>query len=262
METKTYAHEVKSIEDRTVTGIAAVFGNVDLGSDRIHLGAFRKTIKENLQRVRHLWMHDPYNPPTAAIKHIKEIKADELPASLLAQFPDATGGLEVARDYLPTQRGEEILQGIRAGAINEMSFGFDVVKYDVEEIAFDDGSKRRVRNLRELRLYDTSDVTWGMNPATMASKAAPILEAYKDQLPAADYELYLQLVNLTDSAFTPDMIKAGRVLSARNLERLKSALDVLAEILLAAEPPSDDEDEKALTAMLQARLQLAKRYHI
>ena len=30
MEEKSFASAVKSIEDRTVTGIAAVFGNIDL----------------------------------------------------------------------------------------------------------------------------------------------------------------------------------------------------------------------------------------
>jgi hypothetical protein len=65
--------------------------------------------------------------------------------------------------------------GIKSGAINEMSFGYDPTKFDFEEI--DDqksGRKRLVRNLRELRLWDTSDVNWGMNPATMANVKSAI----------------------------------------------------------------------------------------
>jgi hypothetical protein len=73
----------------------------------------------------------------------------------------------VTRKYLDTDRGNEILEGIKAGAINEMSFGFNPIKYDFEDV---DGML--VRNLKEVRLWDTSDVNWGANPATVASKAA------------------------------------------------------------------------------------------
>jgi hypothetical protein len=43
------------------------------------------------------------------------------------------------------------------------------------------------------------------------------------------------------------------VLSARNLERLKTALDTLTEILLTAEP-QEDEDEKARLIALTEQL--------
>lgn len=56
--------------------------------------------------------------------------------------------------------------------------------------------------------------------------------------------------------------KAGRVLSARNLERLRGAMEVLSEILLAAEPV-EDEDEKAyllsLTEQVRSRIAIAER---
>ncbi|EKE07886.1 MAG: hypothetical protein ACD_17C00479G0001, partial [uncultured bacterium] len=156
MEFKSVPSFVKLVEDRTVTGLTAIMGNVDDGGDRIHSGAFRKTLQENAKRVKHLWQHDASQPPIAVIKSIEEVGLSDLPLDLIQKFPAATGGLQVAREYLPTPRGEEVLRGIVGGAISEMSFGYDPVKFDFEE--FSPGVL--VRNLRELRLWDTSDVNW------------------------------------------------------------------------------------------------------
>ena len=170
-EYKTFAIDNKAIEGREVPGIAAVFGNVDSSGDRIFKGAFSKTLKEGASRVKHLWMHNPYEPPTAVIRDLREIGKRELPEAIKESYPDATGGLFVVREYLDTPRGNEVFEGIKAGAITEMSFGYDSVKFDFENLETDEG-KMQVRNLREVRLWDTSDVIWGMNQATMAVKMA------------------------------------------------------------------------------------------
>lgn len=160
------------IDGRTVKGLSAIIGNIDSGQDRIFPRAFSKTLKENGRRVKHLWMHEWLQPPTAAIKELKEVRRQDLPEQLQDQYPDAKGGLLVVRKYLETDRGEEILQGLKEGAINEMSFGYDPVKFDFEELE-EEGVM--VRNLREVRLWDTSDVTWGMNSLTEAVVKSPFL---------------------------------------------------------------------------------------
>lgn len=240
MEYKATSTFIKDISDRTVTGVASVFGNVDSYGDIVQRGAFKKTLSENAPRIRHLWMHDPAQPPTAAIRGLQEVGKDALPDEVLQRFPDATGGLEVVREYLRTPRGDEILEGIRAGAINEMSFAYDVIKSKFAEVADADGIKRQVRLLSEVRLYETSDVLWGANAATVASKSH-------------EYRLaqLSELLTQTDA----DM-KAGRVLSAANLTRLKEALDTLTRILLAAEPPDDDAKARAVALTEQVRLKL------
>lgn len=182
MEYKSVFSEVKQVEGRVVTGIAAVTGNVDDGFDRIWKGAFKKSIAERLGRVRHLWQHDMHNPPIATIEEMKEVGVRELPEAVREKYPEATGGLLVKREYLDTPRGNEVLAGIASGAINEMSFAYDPVKFDFETLTPDPSPSKGeggvlVRNLRELRLWDTSDVNWGMNPATVASKMAM---AFKD----------------------------------------------------------------------------------
>jgi HK97 family phage prohead protease len=257
MEYKVLLAQPKAIEGRSVTGLAAVTGNVDGGGDRIIKNAFKKTIRENGKRVKHLWMHDPWQPPTAVVKELVEVGVDDLPDSLKSEHPEATGGLQVVREYLDTPRGNEILTGIKSGAISEMSFGYDPVKFDFEEIKDGDAKGMMVRNLREIRLWDVSDVTWGMNELTVAAKRAlaPFLPAYHDRMPDEQYGLLETLVTTVQSALDADALKAGRVLSARNLERLKTALDTLSEILLAAEPEEDDDEKRllALTEQLKRR---------
>lgn len=177
MEQKLCPIFTKTIEDRTVTGFAAVMGNIDSGGDRITNGAFKKTLLENASRVKHLWMHEGWRAPIAVIKELREVDTSDIPAQTLANYPDVTGALLVKREYLDTDRGNEILAGIKAGAIDNMSIGYDPVKFDFETLEVIAG-KVQVRNLRELRLWDTSDVNWGMNDATLAVKA---VIPYKDE---------------------------------------------------------------------------------
>lgn len=245
MEYKANLSFIKGIDDRTVTGIASVFGNVDSYGDIVQRGAFKKTIAENARRIRHLWMHDPFQPPTAVIRSLQEVGKNGLPESVIAEFPDATGGLEVAREYLKTPRGDEILEGIRSGGINEMSFAYDVVKSRFDEVRNAAGDNLQVRMLSEVRLYETSDVLWGANAATVASKSG-------------EYRLW-QIEQAAAEMLAAS--KAGRVLSASNLGRLKEALAVLSEILLAAEPPDDDAKARvaALTEQINLRLAIAER---
>lgn len=241
MEYKALPSFVKAIDGRTVTGIASVFGNIDSYGDIVFKGAFKKTIEENGSRVKHLWMHDVWMPPTAKIIELSEVGRGELPDVVKEKFPQAKGGLQVVREYLDTPRGNEILAGIQAGAINEMSFGYDALKWDIEELK--EGEQRYiVRNLREVRLWDTSDVTFGANEATVASKSA------------IDTELQFAVKRIKSLLDT----KAGRVLSASNLEKLKNALAVLSEILLSAEPSEDDESLKSLTEQVLQKLAQAE----
>ena len=172
MEYKAFQTKIIDIKnDRTVAGISAVMGVVDAGMDLLWKGAFSKTIAERSDRFRHLWQHDTQNPPIASIKEIREVGKGDLPKDLKEKYPSAKGGLLVKREYLDTPRGNEVLAGIKSEppAITEMSFGYDPVKFDYEELKDGDLKGMLIRNLREVRLWDTSDVNWGMNEATVAN---------------------------------------------------------------------------------------------
>jgi uncharacterized protein len=231
VEYKALPQYVDSIIDRTVSGFASVMGNIDSGDDIVHPGSFRKSIAERVKRIRHLWQHRTDQPPIAVIKSIREVGREHLPADLIRDFPEATGALLVEREYLDTPRADEVLKGIKSGAINEMSFGFEIVKKDFAKVG-----DRMVRNLRELALWESSDVLWGMNSATRAAKSTEVADRW------ASYFLD-QIALSKDELLSLFDFKAGRMISSRNLERLKAALSAIQEIVNAAEPPMAEEEE-------------------
>lgn len=157
----------QSINGRTVDGIAAVMGNIDDIGDITHKGAFKKTIQEQKGRVMFTFNHEIMDLPRARIDELKEISRDELPYQVKSQWPEATGGLFVKRTYLDTPRGDEAFIGVTQGAINEMSYGYHKVKADFGRV-----EGKSVRNLREVRLIDICDTTFGVNPATVSRKSA------------------------------------------------------------------------------------------
>jgi HK97 family phage prohead protease len=156
----------QSIQDRVVKQIFAVMGNPDEGGDIIHTGAFVKTLAERLDDVQVLWQHDGGAPPIGVPIMLKEIGRTELPRELLAKYPQATGALFGAVEYLDSPRGNEVLTGIQKKAIKKNSIGFRAIKADFETVG-----EETIRHLREVQLFDVSPVNWSMNPATMNLKA-------------------------------------------------------------------------------------------
>jgi HK97 family phage prohead protease len=215
---------------RTRAGVCAVFGNVDDWGDRIVPGAFAKTISEGATRARHLWNHSYQHPPIASIKELKELSRDELPTEVIAKAPNAQGGLLVKREYYDTELSNWVLKAIDAGDINEMSFAYDVVRSATvtEPIDGDPEKTREIRELVELKLYDTSDVLWGMNFATVAAGAKGLA------LPLGS--LASQLVLLKEE------MKAGRRNSDSD-QKLISLIHETAVSLGAVCNPGDEESD-------------------
>lgn len=232
MERKAQAQHIKAINDRTVTGIFAVHGNVDGGNDRSHPGSFAETTIKGRDRTRFLWMHNSHDPPIAVIDAVQEIDKAGLPPAVFGHAPDATGGVEVTRTYLDTPRGNEVLAGIRAGAIDEMSYAYDLTRWEMTQ---PDGDDWPIREIYGVRLWDISDVTWGMNPATVGVK-----DGLLAGLPFADQ---YATVRAAVAAFAERMTdlsalrsKDGRALSTTNTERvlaLRTDLDQLAATIAA-----------------------------
>lgn len=218
MEYKAIPQFTKRIDDRTVTGIFAVHGNIDEGNDRGFPGLFTDPTVNGRMRARFLWQHNSAEPPIAVIKSIRDVTRDELPSSVLSYAPDATGGTEVVREYLDTPRGNEVLEGLRKDAIEEMSYAYDLKKYDFEEIE----GRGTIRNIYKAALYDISDVNWGMNPATSAAKSMT-LAAHSDAVLAAVKEYTDRLQDLAALR-----AKEGRVLSGENRKRIETALEAMA----------------------------------
>lgn len=216
---------------RIRVGIAALHGVVDSWGDRSHPGAFAKTLTEKKHRIRFLWNHDSRTPPIATIVDVKEIGAAELPGDLRDKYPTATGGLEVTREYYTNDLASWVLEAVDKGDVNEMSYAYDVVKSDPTDEEIESSGSRRVRELRELKLYDLSDVNWGMNEATLASVKGFNLEA----LPLGT--LYQSLLIHTEE------FKQGRRNSASD-ETLINQIHALT-LDLGAKCQTGDESEKS-----------------
>lgn len=127
------------LEERTFEGYASTFGNIDQAGDIIMPGAFTKTIQERFPTgsIKILWQHyDPLGMPV-------EIREDEK-------------GLYVKGKISKTRLGDEALELMRDGVVNQMSIGFTIVKAD-----YDEETGNRI--IREVKLWEFSPVTFPAN---------------------------------------------------------------------------------------------------
>ena len=169
-ETKRFpAFQLKIDESLgVVEHIIAVVGNVDHGYDRIHNGAFAKTILERGGKVKVLDNHRSDSVMAAIGKslELREIGRNQLPPELLAEFPDATGALVAKTQFLmSTEEGRGAFIRIRDGAVDEYSIGYEPIK-GATEFTQREGLPP-VREMKEIKLYEYSPVLFGMNSATM-----------------------------------------------------------------------------------------------
>jgi hypothetical protein len=155
-------------DDGSFEGSLAVYSNVDLGGDSILPGAFTKTLKDRGNEVPLLWQHNPDEP-------IGTLTLSDGPDALhvkgqLTLDTDANGNYVV-----PTAIKAYVL--IKAKVIKGLSIGFDTIKDSVEN---------GVRQLKELRLWEGSIVTFPMNEAAgitavkRRGKGVQILETKDD----------------------------------------------------------------------------------
>jgi uncharacterized protein len=143
VERNSFSLKIKSVApDGTFTGLGAVYGNVDLGGDKIMPGAFARTLAAG-KTIPLLWQHNASDPIGTA------------------KLLDTAQGLQVEGQLLlsdPT--AQKAYSFLKAGIIKGLSIGYETVKS-----AFVDD----VRELTELKLWELSVVTFPMNEAAMVS---------------------------------------------------------------------------------------------
>jgi hypothetical protein len=164
-----------------VEAIVAVMGNVDLGGDIIHPGAFVKTIKERGHRVRVLDQHqrDSVLRVLGRPIELREVSRSELPYTTQQAYPDATGGLYAKIQFtMGTPEGKGAFERVLDGALGEWSIGYVPLDSDKTFHKSRDGSTRTVRNLRTIALQEISIVIDGMNQATSTMSAKSAEEKY------------------------------------------------------------------------------------
>jgi HK97 family phage prohead protease len=158
----TVAHDGTAI-----VGRAIVFGTLseDLGGFRefIESSAVDRTFAEQID-VRALVDHDP-------AKIIGRVKAGTL---ILEKRHD---GLHVRITPPDTTVGRDILESVRRGDIDGMSFTFGVVRPGGER--FEQRDSGLVRIVSDMRIVEVSPVTFPAYTATDASVAQRSLQAFR-----------------------------------------------------------------------------------
>jgi uncharacterized protein len=139
--------EAKAISDSevegTFTGYGSIFGNTDLGNDVVVKGAFAKSIgQKGAKAVKLLYQH----------------KSDE-PIGVFDEIIEDSVGLKVkGRLAMGTQRGREVYELMKMGALDGLSIGYRV---DPNGVTYDDKGKRRL--IKSVDLMEISAVTFPMN---------------------------------------------------------------------------------------------------
>lgn len=240
MERKTLLLEKAAVsDDGEFTGYANVFNVVDRGGDRVLPGAFAKDLDRFLREGFIAWGHD-WN---AMVAMPLEAKEDGHGLFIRSRF-HSTEAAQEAR----TITAERLAAGLSMG----LSIG-----YDVNDFGLVTENGQRVRELKDLTVYETSLVAVPMNaPSTVSAvKGAGLGSglAYADHLDWVLGEVKALVVRSADRADA--RAKEGRVLSTANRERLAHLAsvtrDVLSDVdtLLVETEPETDRLAREVEAM-------------
>ena len=133
--------ELKAIGDTgTFSGYASIFGNVDSGGDIMERGAFKEFHKTRDGKVLILYQHSSRDPIGKA-----DVRQDDKGLYFDGQL--------VMDDAI----ARKAYSGMKAGTIDAMSFGFDVLPGGATI------TEAGIRKVTAVKLWEISPVTFGMN---------------------------------------------------------------------------------------------------
>jgi uncharacterized protein len=131
------------VKGRIITGYLSNFDNKDYDDDVIVKGAFKKTISERGSKTFFLNQHE-WKQPHGFFKVLVE---------------DSKGLYFESNPLIDTSYSIDTMKLYEAGIIKEHSIGFVTEKSDYDQ-------KEKVRYIKEVKLYEGSNVTMGANPET------------------------------------------------------------------------------------------------
>jgi HK97 family phage prohead protease len=138
---------------RTFAGYASTWDE-DLGGDIISKGAFNKTMQERADRVKVLWQH---NEPLGMVKSMRT----------------DSKGLFVEGKISKTRLGDEAIELMQDGVIDQMSIGFSIPAGKSEY------NEKGNRLIHEVKLYETSLVTFPMNEKAIITSVKSVSDAIR-----------------------------------------------------------------------------------
>lgn len=181
LEFKSISAEVKDVDvkKRIITGYLSNFDNKDFDSDVIIKGAFKKSITERKDNIYFLNQHNWSQP------HGKFTTLQEDTKGLYFESTPMVDGVSYSDDTLKLYE---------AGIMKEHSIGFQTVQSDYDK-------KEGIRIIKEVKLYEGSNVTLGANPETPFTgfKSLTLVDA-NDQV--TRITKMLRNGTLTDETFT------------------------------------------------------------
>lgn len=179
MNTRAFPLEIKSLSEAgEITGLAAAFGNVDHGGDRIMPGAFTKSLA----------MHKAAGSAPAMLLH-HDLKR---PCGVWTELTETSDGLLAkGRFTLDAGDGAEAYALTRDGAIRGLSVGY---KPD------DAVQTQTARELKALSLFEVSLVSVPMNDRTRISAIKSISGARDIEALLHEYGLSNRQAKIAASA--------------------------------------------------------------
>lgn len=225
--TKDFKFQIKSVDEKgSFTGLAAVYGNIDLGGDIIAPGAFTKTLRDKGGKVPILWQHDTREPIG------------------MGTLEDSDKGLMINGQLcMESPVGQKAYGLMKMEVLKGLSIGYDTIvsEYDREN---------EIRTLKEVKLWEVSLVTFPMNPLAGVTDVKAATSEIDDAV---------QQISKAAAKFHEE-IKAGRKLSAATIDRLNSCMDSMKTahencakgmehiqaLLSSVEPDADDKAAAAL----------------
>ena len=201
-ELKAYEDDDEKEKDKGMfEGYASIFGNKDLGNDVIEKGAFMRSLRrKGAKKIKMLYQHDTKEP----IGVFDKVTEDQ-------------NGLYVkGRLAMGTQKGKEVYELMKMGAIDGLSVGYRV---DSKGQSYDD--KRKYRVLKEVDLMEISAVTFPMNPRAR-------IQAVKSDMTVREWEHKLREVgNLSHSESKVAASAVHKALSQREVDKDADLLGII-----------------------------------
>lgn len=122
---------------------------------------------------------------------------------------------------LENPKAKQVYRMLKGRRINQMSFAYDTLESGDVEVPKADGGKVVARELRKLRIHEASVVPFGANSDTEVLAVKALRESID--------------------------LKAGRTISAKNLESLETAYAALGDVIAAAKNSTDNDAEASST---------------
>jgi HK97 family phage prohead protease len=142
-----------NMSSRTFAGYASTWDE-DLGGDIISKGAFNKTMQERKDRVKVLWQHNE-------------------PIGKSVGMSSDSKGLFVEGKISKTRLGDEAIELMNDGVIDQMSIGFNVPSGKSEY------NEKGNRLIHEVKLFEYSLVTFPMNEKAIITSVKSVSDAIR-----------------------------------------------------------------------------------